>query len=118
MAFDPRTASGRVRAAVGDTSDPPLINDGERRYDFFVSSEPTEAAAMLRAARELEAEISLQPVRTGAGGLSVDYSGRLTFLRRVIGELAGAVDASAAASPLQFVPVVYRDASATDEFSR
>jgi len=118
MAFDPRTASGRVRAAVGDTSDPPLINDGERRYDYIIATEPTEAAAMLRAARELEAEISLQPVRVGAGGISVDYSGRLAFLRRVIGELAGAVDAGAATSPLQFVSVVYRDASATDEFSR
>jgi len=98
MAFDPRTPSGRVRAAVGDTSDPPLINDGERRYDLIVSSEPTEAAAMLRAARELEAEISLQPVRVGAGGISVDYSERLVFLRRLIGQLAP-VDTTASGGP-------------------
>lgn len=120
MPYDPAQggAADQIRARIGDTADPPLLAGGEERYEAIAAASATVAAGALVAARELEAQLALLPVKTTAEGLTYDYSGRLPGLRATIARLEGEADTAAAESPLQFVTAVYRDTSANDEYSR
>jgi hypothetical protein len=96
MPFDATlpTAADRCRAEIGDTSDPPLLVGGEGRYIAMMQAAASEPTGYLAAARALRAQLALQPVRKGARGVTVDYTGRLASLDAVIGRLEAVVNAS------------------------
>ena len=120
MPFDPTLARAvdRARARIGDTGDPPILRGGEETYEALLALADTETAGILEAAKQLRSQLMLEPQQRGARGAYVNHVQRIENLTALILTLEAEVNAAAGTSPLSFVPVVYRDTSSNDEYSR
>jgi hypothetical protein len=119
MAFDPTLfrAVDRCRARLGDAADPPILIGGEERYEAILSAAATEVAGYLEAAKQLRAQLVLEPQQRGARGAYVNHVSRIENLGTLIATLEAEVSTAAGSSPITFVTATW-GATSTDEYSR
>lgn len=109
------TDKDRVRAILGDTSDPELLTDGH--INAILGTEDSVSGAVAFLAYELVARYINEPVKVTLDGETEDYTGRLAAWSALASRNATAAQPNGG-GVLSFVPVTYGRADTSDEYSR